>query len=118
MRRIFTLLLLLLFLLPISERIQAGSSLEILETKSELIKIYPNPIITDAQVRINPDINLETSKVSIVFYNLIGKEIFKIAQVKEYEILINKDSFKSNGVFFYQLKDEASVLATGRLIVK
>ena len=110
MRKTFTLLLLLsasLFFLP--KYTNAASLLELSSVdarfgEKELIKFYPNPMITDANIKVSDEIDLDKSKVSVVFYNIVGSEVYKIAQVKEYELKISRDIFKNSGIYFYQLK--------------
>ena len=75
-------------------------------------------MVSDASIKISSDIDMERSKVSIVFYNIIGSEVYKIAQVKDYDLKINKDVFKNSGIYFYQLKVDESVMSTGRITVK
>lgn len=124
MRKTFTLLLLLsasLFFLP--KYTSAASLLEVASVdarfgEKELIKFYPNPMITDANIKISDEIDLDKNKVSVVFYNIVGSEVYKIAQVKEYELKINRDIFKNSGIYFYQLKVDESVMSTGRITVK
>lgn len=124
MRRTFTLLILLsasLFFLP--KFAKAASTLEIssIDTKfgeKDLIKVYPNPMTTDANIKISDEVDFDKNKVSVVFYNIVGIEVYKINQVKDYELKISRDIFKSSGIYFYQLKVDESVMSTGRITVK
>ena len=124
MRKTFTLLFLLsasLFFLP-----KFSSAASIIESASvdarfgekELIKFYPNPMTTDANIRISDEIDLDKSKVTVVFYNIVGSEVYKITQVKDYDLKISRDIFKNSGIYFYQLKVDDSVMSTGRITVK
>ncbi|QQR99208.1 MAG: T9SS type A sorting domain-containing protein [Sphingobacteriales bacterium] len=111
--------LVLILLMFVAQNIHANNRLEsFLDSKTESIKVYPNPLVDDAIIKINEDIDLSNSKVSVVFYNLLGKEVYKINTVKEYEVKISKDSFKYTGVYFYQLKIDERIQSTGKLIVK
>jgi hypothetical protein len=120
MKKFFTLLTFIFSLcIFLVQNSYAYNKLEfILDNKTENIKIYPNPIVDDALIKISPDIDLVENKVSVVFYNLLGKEIYKIYQVKEYEIKLSKEVFRSNGVYFYQLKLDDRIQNTGKLIIK
>jgi hypothetical protein len=84
----------------------------------ELIKFYPNPLITDATIKVSDDIDLEHTKITIVFYNIVGSEVYRITQMKEYEEKISRDVFKNAGMYFYQLKADDKVISTGRITVK
>ncbi len=124
MRKTFTLLLLLsasLFVLP--KYTSAASLFEYSSSDArfgdkELIKFYPNPMLTDANIKINDEVDLERSKVSVIFYNIVGSEVYRINQVKDYDLKITRDIFKSSGIYFYQLKVDESILSTGRITVK
>lgn len=84
----------------------------------ELIKLYPNPMLADATIKIFDEIDLQTSKVSVIFYNMVGSEVLRISQIKDYEQKITRDLFKNSGIYFYQLKVDDKVISTGRLTVK
>ena len=86
--------------------------------EKDLIKFYPNPMITDANIKISEEVDLERSKVSVIFYNIVGSEVYKINQVKEYDLKIYREIFKNAGIYFYQLKVDESVMSTGRITVK
>jgi hypothetical protein len=86
--------------------------------RADLVKIFPNPVVGDAVVRIKEDVDLENSKVSIIFYNLIGSEVFHIQQIKDYDQKISRDNFKNAGIYFYQLKVDDKIVSTGRITVK
>lgn len=124
MPRTFTFLLLLSASLIFLPEFSSAASLfesNTLETKfgeKELIKFYPNPMTTDANIKISDEIDLDRSKVSVVFYNIVGSEVYKISQVKEYDLKISRDIFKNAGIYFYQLKVDESVMNTGRITVK
>lgn len=125
MRRTFTLLVLLSAMMLFSPKI-SSAALNTFESSStdtrfgekELIKFYPNPMTTDANIKISDEIDLDRSKVSVVFYNIVGSEVYRINQVKDYELKINRDVFKNSGIYFYQLKVDESVMSTGRITVK
>lgn len=84
----------------------------------DLIKFYPNPLVSDATIKVSDDIDLERTKVSIVFYNMVGSEVYRISQMKDYEEKISRDVFKNAGMYFYQLKADDKVITTGRITVK
>lgn len=123
MLKTFTILLLLSATLTFLPEVSAASSIELSSAEArygdkDLIKFYPNPMLTDANIQISEDIDLERSKVAVVFYNIVGSEVFRINQVKEYEQKITRDIFKNSGIYFYQLKVDDKVTTTGRITVK
>ena len=84
----------------------------------DIIKFYPNPMVTDATIKISEDVDLDKNKVSIVFYNIVGSEVFRVNQIKDYEQKITKENFKNAGIYFYQLKIDEKIITTGRVTVK
>ena len=124
MCRTFTLLFLLFASISfIPKSSSAASMFEISNVdakfgEKDLIKFYPNPMITDANIKISEEVDLERSKVSVIFYNIVGSEVYKINQVKEYDLKIYREIFKNAGIYFYQLKIDESVMSTGRITVK
>ncbi len=122
MRKTFTLLFLLFATIIFSPNLSfANSASEISDARygdKDFVKFYPNPMISDATIKVSDDIDLEHTKLSIVFYNIVGSEVYKIAQIKNYEEKISRDVFKSAGIYFYQLKADDKVITTGRITVK
>ncbi|MCB0509086.1 MAG: T9SS type A sorting domain-containing protein [Chitinophagales bacterium] len=124
MYKTFTYLLLFCAIFMLSPKLTvANSSMELAFTDArfgdkEIIKLYPNPMITDATIKISEDINLDNQKVSIVFYNMVGSEVYKVSQIKNYEQKITKESFKNSGIYFYQLIVDNKIASTGRITVK
>lgn len=124
MRRTFTLLLLLSAMMIFSTKNSSATTSmsstygDIRFGEKELIKIYPNPMVSDATIKISDDVDFEKNKVAIVFYNIVGSEVYRINQVRDAEVKINRDIFKNSGIYFYQLKVDESVMSTGRITVK
>ena len=117
MKKLFTFLFIFIsFNIFVSQNTFA-SSLFVADLK-ESISIYPNPIATNATIKISNEINLQESNVNVVFYNIVEKEIFKISQIKNYEINISRDNFKTSGLYFYQLNIDEKLQSTGKVIVK
>ncbi len=83
----------------------------------EYVKIYPNPITTEATIRLNDVLDLNKSKVSITFYNVVGKEVLKLSNIKDSEVRFNRDNL-STGMYIYQLKVDDRTQSTGRVVIK
>lgn len=113
MNRIFTLILLLAITFSGNTPVVAGPP----TADAEWVRVYPNPVLTDATIRLSRDIDVEFSKVSIVVYNIVGKEVFRVNNIKDYEVRFNREGFLS-GVYIYQLKVDDKVVSTGRFTVK
>lgn len=120
MKRLFTLLFLVSTFL-ISEKVQAVSGwyeISAYYGDKDAVKIFPNPMVTDATIRVSEDIDMENTKVSISFYNMVGSEVFRINQLKSNDIKILKDNFKNSGMYFYQLRVDDKIVTTGRITVR
>ena len=118
MRRTFIHTALLLAVLLFNCRESSAMEFGLTDTKADLVKVYPNPVVADANIRIQEDVDLENTSVSIVFYNLIGSEVFEIRQIKDYDQKIYRDDFKNAGIYFYQLRIDGKIVSTGRITVK
>lgn len=124
MRRTYTLIFLLFASLTfLPGTIAAASLLETSATdnrygEKDIIKLYPNPMTTEANLKISDEIDLDKSKVSVVFYNIVGSEVYRMNIIKEYDQKITKDIFKNSGIYFYQLKIDDKIITTGRITVK
>ncbi|MCZ2393904.1 MAG: T9SS type A sorting domain-containing protein [Chitinophagales bacterium] len=84
---------------------------------ADMIKVYPNPISTEAIIKLSDAIDKDNHKVSVTFYNVVGKEILKISNIKESEIRFNRENFVS-GMYIYQLRIDDRTQYTGRITVK
>lgn len=101
------------FMLITTASAQSGGRLG----EDELVKIYPNPVVSEATISVSRDLDLEKHKVSITFYNVVGKEVYKVSNVKEFEVRINREPFLP-GMYIYQLKIDDRTQSTGRITVK
>ncbi|MCO5248497.1 MAG: T9SS type A sorting domain-containing protein [Chitinophagales bacterium] len=85
--------------------------------KMDYVKVYPNPVITEATIKISDNIDLQKSNVSFTVYNIVGKEILKYSNIKQAEINFSSDKL-SSGMYIYQLKVDQRTQATGKFTVK
>lgn len=111
----FTYSIVLVLALSFGVTVQAQSNARLGEV--EYVKIYPNPVISEATIRLSDVVDLEKHKVSIIFYNVVGKEVFKVSNIKEAEVRFNRDNFLP-GMYIYQLKIDDRTQSTGRISVK
>lgn len=86
-------------------------------SEKEWVRIYPNPVASEANISINRDLDLERSRVTITFFNVVGKEVHAISNVKDHEVRITRESFLP-GVYIYQMRVDDKVLFTGRISFK
>ncbi len=122
MKKTFTYLL-ILFVLGVVTPCRAAYTFETssFETKygeRDLVNIYPNPMVNDASIKISEEVDLEKSKVVVVFYNMVGSEVYHTSPFKEDVEKITREMFRNAGIYFYQLKVDDKVVSTGRITIK
>lgn len=83
----------------------------------DYVKIYPNPVVNEAVIKISEQVDLDKHKVTIVLYNIVGKEVYKLSNVRESEIRFNRDGLQS-GMYIYQLKVDDKTQSTGKISFK
>ena len=79
------------------------------------VSIDPNPVITSAQLIINPAFKVTNATLKI--YNLYGAECRRYTAIKGQTITIDKGNLAS-GIYFYQLTQNNQVIANGKLVVE
>lgn len=92
--------------------ITEGTSLSLGETKEAKLKLYPNPA--------KDTLHLETPKAAsyhLVFLNAEGKKVkeYKLAAAKNHTIAISE---LPAGAYFYQLLEDKTLKASGKIIKK
>ena len=85
--------------------------------EGDWVKIYPNPVVSDANISINTELDLERYRVTVVFYNIVGKEVLRLSNIKQHDLRINREGFVS-GMYIYQMKVDEKVQSTGRISFK
>lgn len=115
MFRKLTYSLIIAVLLTVSGTVSAQSSSKF--DKTDYVRVYPNPVVTEATIRISDNIDLYKSNVSFTVYNIVGKEILKLSNIKQAEINFNSEKL-SSGMYIYQLKVDQRTQATGKFTVK
>jgi hypothetical protein len=104
-------------LLLLSSFVAFGQGQGVRSGEKELLKVYPNPVVTEANIAINRDLDLERSRVSITFFNIVGKEVFSITNVRDHDVRISREAFLP-GMYIFQMRVDDKVLSTGRISFK
>ena len=84
---------------------------------------YPNPFNPKTKIKfqIPSDIKSKTSKVKIIIYDVLGKEILTLVngelQPGSYEVTFDGSNYAS-GIYFYQLKAENYIETKKMLMIK
>jgi hypothetical protein len=81
-----------------------------LETE-ELVSVYPNPFSDEAVFQINAT---DYTNLQLTITDAQGKLLRTIA-VQQHQVIVEKGVLKS-GVYFYQLNDKQTTIATGRFV--
>jgi hypothetical protein len=76
------------------------------------VSIYPNPFDNTATLHIS-NVN---GNVSLAMYDVLGKEVKNIMNIKNENVLINRDNLP-DGIYFYQVKNNDSTIATGKIVL-
>ena len=77
------------------------------------INLYPNPFITSATLQLSKPLQYAT----LIFYDILGKEIKRMQNLSGKEITLQRDGMKS-GMYFYSLTDRAGVIGQGKMVVE
>ncbi len=83
----------------------------------EFVKVYPNPVVNTATIKISKDLDLVNDKVSLTIYNIMGNEVYRLANVEEDLVSISHDKF-APGLYFFQLRSNNKVISSGRITFK
>jgi len=75
--------------------------------------LYPNPFSTQAVLKFN---NPSKEKYTLSIYNLEGQLVKKEENIVSDYVYLNRQNF-GNGMFFFQLANEAGGIFTGKFIV-
>jgi hypothetical protein len=78
------------------------------------VEVFPNPAGNQFHIRISGLSDL--SMVDLVITNVVG-EVVKTAPLHSEETTVSKDDLRS-GVYFYQVRNNHEVVATGKLILQ
>lgn len=78
------------------------------------VTLYPNPMISEASLKINSSLPVSTGILKI--YNATGKEV-KSFVINSNEIKIDRETL-TNGIHFYQLHFNGQILSSGKIIIQ
>lgn len=81
----------------------------------DAMTIYPNPVIYEANISLDKEINLSDSEVSLYFFNIVGEMVHAVEQIQSYDFTVNKEHFRRSGIYLFQLKMNGEVLKTGKI---
>ena len=88
-------------------------SYEITEEQADnSVTIYPNPFDNTATLHIS---NV-SGNVSLALYDVLGKEVKNITNIKNENIQINRDNLP-DGIYFYQVRNNNNTIATGKIVL-
>lgn len=77
------------------------------------IAIYPNPFRTNATIGLNIDLK----NAELLIYNLLGKELKKIKNISGQKFTFNRENL-TDGIYFYQLRQDNNLIFSGKFIVE
>ncbi len=98
---------------------QSGAGITELSTKSEEVRVYPNPSSGKFYVRIdNGHGTMNDDKQSIQIYNMLGKEVFSQFSVLHGTFSIDLSN-TANGIYFYRVvSTNGDIIGEGKLVIQ
>ena len=81
----------------------------------ETITIYPNPVVYEANISLDGDLNLYENEVSLYFFNVVGEMVHEVESIQLHDFTIDKEHFNRSGIYLFQLKMNGAVLKTGKI---
>ncbi len=78
-------------------------------------EVFPNPFSTETTLRIHSTEKIENAEVKI--FNMLGNEVRTISGINESAINIQRGKLPQ-GIYFYSLRENNIILATGKLIIE
>lgn len=82
---------------------------------SENISIFPNPIHTTATIQINAQLKLKNAEMKIM--DVTGRVVKTISSIQNNEFTFDRDKL-SDGIYFYQLIQNGTVISNGKLVIE
>lgn len=80
------------------------------------VSIFPNPFDNSATLSLDPELLRSGGPVYLTLFDIIGNQAGVSVNINSENYVLSRDGL-SNGVYFYQLKNEEKVFATGKLIL-
>jgi len=77
------------------------------------VKVYPNPFSTSATFSIQTK---KASAMTVILYDLFGREIKRIENIQAKIIKINRDNLLP-GIYIYRIDDNNSLIGTGQVVI-
>lgn len=82
---------------------------------SQNINIFPNPINTTATIKINERLKVKNAEMKIV--DITGRVVKTISSIQTNEFTFDRDKL-SDGIYFYQLIQNGTVISNGKLVIE
>lgn len=83
-------------------------------SNSQKCLIYPNPMNQRAVLRFNNEYN---EKCVLTLYDSVGQIVLKVLNTGNSELVIERGNLQ-RGLYFYQLKSNNRIIATGNLVME
>lgn len=82
---------------------------------SKNILVYPNPLHTNATIKIDPAVKLTNAELKIT--DVMGRVVKTISSIQTNEFTFEREKL-SDGVYFYQLMQDNEMVAKGKLVIE
>ncbi len=80
------------------------------------VRLYPNPADGFATLSITSQV-LNNANLTFVLYDVIGREVTKMTNIKSTEVKVNFDNIEK-GLYSYKVFSTENIIATGKVILK
>ncbi len=82
---------------------------------SQNITIFPNPISTTGTIQINETLKVKNAEMKIV--DVMGRVVKTISSIQSNEFTFDRDKL-SDGIYFYQLVQDSTIISNGKLVIE
>lgn len=82
---------------------------------SNNISIFPNPINTTATFKINETLKVKNAEMKIM--DVTGRIVKTISSIQNNEFTFDREKL-SDGIYFYQLIQDGTVISNGKLVIE
>ncbi len=84
-------------------------------TNNKMITVYPNPVVQSTLISL-PE-NLELNNITLDIFDVQGKIIKTISDLKNHQYILSRNDFNTAGVYFVRIKSD-KYLETVKLLVQ